>query len=326
MTVLKSLPAQPSLESLRKQAKKLARDIAAGDAAAIARARAHLQNAGPPLTQRNTRLVIAPEYGFAGWRDLTAEVGKRLGRGLVSAVTQARRVIHDNDVERLKQLLADYPTLLSWQADKNGRGVLGMATSAYALDVGRNAERERDFTRAACAEPLIEAGAVVAPSVCEDILESRAHGLLELCQRKGLLPRTLEFFAALGNIDAVRTALDENGDDAAAVNEAFVRASLFAHEDVASLRLERAIALDPELGEKVDRGVDAELSSSVSSKRGQNTSGNSPRTRERSDCGRPSSSSRSAAPARMATWRRSSRAYSASRGCSVTPRWTFKMS
>jgi hypothetical protein len=70
MTVLKSLPAQPSLESLRKQAKKLARDIAAGDAAAIARARAHLQNAGPPLTQRNTRLVIAREYGFAGWRDL----------------------------------------------------------------------------------------------------------------------------------------------------------------------------------------------------------------------------------------------------------------
>ena len=34
--------ARPSLESLRKQAKKLARDIAAGDAAAIARARAHI--------------------------------------------------------------------------------------------------------------------------------------------------------------------------------------------------------------------------------------------------------------------------------------------
>ena len=42
MTASKSLPARPSLDSLRKQAKKLARDIAAGDAAAIARARAHL--------------------------------------------------------------------------------------------------------------------------------------------------------------------------------------------------------------------------------------------------------------------------------------------
>ena len=37
MTTSKSLPARPSLESLRKQAKKLARDIAAGNTDAIAR-------------------------------------------------------------------------------------------------------------------------------------------------------------------------------------------------------------------------------------------------------------------------------------------------
>ena len=36
MSPSRSLPARPSLESLRKQAKKLARDIAAGDAGAIA--------------------------------------------------------------------------------------------------------------------------------------------------------------------------------------------------------------------------------------------------------------------------------------------------
>jgi hypothetical protein len=35
MTTSKSLPTRPSLESLRKRAKKLARDIAAGDADAI---------------------------------------------------------------------------------------------------------------------------------------------------------------------------------------------------------------------------------------------------------------------------------------------------
>ena len=87
MTTSKSLPARPSLESLRKQAKKLARDIAAGDAAAIARARAHLPNVDPPLTQRNAQLVIAREYGFAGWQDLTAEVSKRLGKGLEWAVS-----------------------------------------------------------------------------------------------------------------------------------------------------------------------------------------------------------------------------------------------
>ena len=95
------LPARPSLESLRKQAKKLARDIAAGDAAAITRARAHLPQAELPLSQRDAQLVLAREYGFQGWKDLLKEVEQRLGRGLEWAVSEARRIIHDNDVERL---------------------------------------------------------------------------------------------------------------------------------------------------------------------------------------------------------------------------------
>ena len=57
MTASRSLPARPSLESLRKQAKKLARDIAGGDADAIARAHAQLPGAALPLTQRNAQLV-----------------------------------------------------------------------------------------------------------------------------------------------------------------------------------------------------------------------------------------------------------------------------
>ena len=250
---MKSLPARPSLESLRKQAKKLARDVAAGDAAAIARARVHLPRLDPPLTQRNAQLVIAREYGYDGWQDLIAEVSKRLGTGLEWAVTQARRAIHDNDVESLQQLLAEYPALLSWQGDEDHGGLLGFATGAYGDAFGE--ERERWFTRAASAELLIDAGAVVAPSVCEGLLQSRAVGLLQLFQRKGLLPRTLKFFAALGDVDAVRTALSENGNDLAAVNEAFVDACRFRHEAVASLLLERSIGLDPELGKHVDRSV-----------------------------------------------------------------------
>jgi hypothetical protein len=66
------------------------------------------------LTQRNAQLVIAREYGYAGWPDLTAEVSKRLGNSLEWAAAQARRVIHDNDVERLKQLLAEYPAFVSF--------------------------------------------------------------------------------------------------------------------------------------------------------------------------------------------------------------------
>jgi hypothetical protein len=250
MTASKSLPARPSLESLRKQAKKLARDIAAGDAGAIARARVHLPNVDLPLTQRNAQLVIARECGYAGWQDLTAEVSKRLGTGLEWAAAQARRVIHDNDVERLKQLLAEYPALLSWQGGDDHGGLLGFATGAYgdAFDP----DREQTFTRAACAELLIDADAVVTPSVCEGLVESRARGLLQLFRRKGLLPRTLKFFAALGDLDAVRGALEENANDLAAVNEAFICACCFEHEAVASLLLERSVALDADLGTRVD--------------------------------------------------------------------------
>jgi len=252
MPASQSLPARPSLESLRKQAKKLARDIAAGDAAAIARARVQLPHAGLPITQRAAQLVIAREYGYAGWQDLTAEVSKRLGKGLEWAVTQARRVIHDNDVALLQQLLAEYPALLSWQGhdeDSTG-GLLGIATGAYG-DAG-DPERERWFTRAAAAELLIDAGALVLPAVCEGLLESRARGLLQLFQRKGLLPRTLKFQSALGELDAVRAALDENGNDLSAVTQAFISACRFAHEGVATLLLERLILLDPELGTQID--------------------------------------------------------------------------
>src|ERR1700675_1084266 len=98
MTTFK-LPARPSLESLRKQAKKLARGIVAGDATAVPRARPALPQAELPLSQRDAQLVLAREYGFPGWQDLVKEVKQRLGRGLEWAVSQARRRIHDNDIE-----------------------------------------------------------------------------------------------------------------------------------------------------------------------------------------------------------------------------------
>jgi hypothetical protein len=152
--------------------------------------------------------------------------------------------------------LAEYPALLSWQGndwDRNG-GLLGIATGAYG-DAG-DPERERWFTRAACAELLIDAGAVVAPSVCEGLLGSRAKGLLQLFQRKDLVPHTLEFFAALGDLDAVRTSLDDRENAQAAVNEAFMCACRFEHDAVATLLLERSIAFDPELGQHLDGTTD----------------------------------------------------------------------
>jgi hypothetical protein len=250
------LPARPSLESLRKQAKKLARGIVAGDADAIARARAQLPKAELPLSQRDAQLVLAREYGFPGWQDLIKEVKQRLGKGLEWAVSEARRRIYDNDTEGLKQLLAEYPALLSWRAneneDENDRGLLGMATGSFG-DSG-DPFREEHFTRKACAELLLDAGAFVAPSVCESLIRSRARGLIDLFHRRGLFPRTLKFFAALGDVDGVRACLATNADDLAAVNEAFMYACHLQHATAAALLLDRAIALDAEMGRRIDGG------------------------------------------------------------------------
>lgn len=234
MTASKSLPLRPSLESLRKQAKQLARDRS--------------------LPLRDAQLALAREYGYPGWQDLTAEVHKRLGNVLEWAAEQARRIIHDNNLDGLKQLVADHPALLAWRGGDGG--LLGIATGSYGDSFDPIAEEH--FTRATCAGWLIDAGAVVMPSVTDGLLASRATGLLQLFRRKGLLPRTLKFFAALDDIEAVRTALDEGGREPAAdlatVTEAFMVACGFQHQAIASLLLDRAIALDPDLGARVDGG------------------------------------------------------------------------
>jgi hypothetical protein len=250
MTMPKSLPARPSQESLRKQAKKLARDIAAGNAAAIARARAQLPNAEVPLSQRDAQLVLAREYGYAGWQDLSAEVLRRLGKGLEWASVEARSAIHENDVERLRQLLTEYPALLSWR-DEDGR-VLLHATTAFAMDVS-DPERERTFFRPQCAELLIDAGARIEPSLWERVIGSGASGMLDLLQRKGVLPRSLPVLAALGDLDTVRACFDGNPDELAAVNQAFMNACRFKHKAVAALLLDRSIALDAALGRQIEQ-------------------------------------------------------------------------
>jgi hypothetical protein len=234
MTASRSLPARPSLEFLRKQAKAVARQHSV------------------PL--RDAQLMLAREYGYAGWRDLTAEVRKRVGHDLEWALAEAHRAIHDNDIVVLKRLLASHPALLSWQGDERQHSLMEMATGAYGDAFGP--EREHWFTRGTCAEMLIDAGAIVLPAVSEGILQSRAVGLLHMFERKGLLPRTLMFRVALGQLDAVRALLGETEDDLTTLTEAFICACRFEHEAVAALLLERAIAIDPELGRRIHASAD----------------------------------------------------------------------
>ena len=258
MSAARDLPARPSLDSLRKQAKTLARDANAGDGPAIARIHAHLPRAALPLSNRDAQLVVAREYGFAGWLDLTAEVQKRLGHGLDWAASQAKVAIHDEDYDRLRALLAEYPALVSWR-DERGE-TLSSAITPYALDVS-DPERERIYTRPVAAEMLIDAGLTIERSTWEYLIHTGAAGMLQLLSRKHILPRTLPVLAALGDDGAVRSWFAETHgrkdteglDEHILIGCALMNACRFKHERLALWLLDRAIALDPELGRRIDR-------------------------------------------------------------------------
>jgi ankyrin repeat protein len=71
------LPNDPSLEHLRKEAKRLAQRVRAGDAAAIAQAREFHPRAAEAIAQfslTDAQLAIAREYGFASWPKLKAHL------------------------------------------------------------------------------------------------------------------------------------------------------------------------------------------------------------------------------------------------------------
>ena len=254
MSPSKFLPSHPSFDSIRKQARKLVRQFAAGDPDTLARAHAQLPALIPPLSLRDAQLVLAREYGFAGWQDLRAAVIRLEGQSMEWAAAEAERAIHGNNVERLAQLIQEYPALLFWHGD-SGESLLGFATGSFG-DSG-DPYREQMFTRLECAEFLLDSGAIADPAIWEGAIRARAKGVLQLLSRKGVLPRSLETLAALGDYDGVRDCLDASrtqpSGNAAAVTQAFLISCMFDHRAVAALILDRCIELDPVLGERVEK-------------------------------------------------------------------------
>src|SRR6185503_15078734 len=73
------LPARPSLEQLRKQAKELLKAYHAGDAGAAGRLRACIQRFSASelpadATLADAQFVLAREYGFESWARLVHHV------------------------------------------------------------------------------------------------------------------------------------------------------------------------------------------------------------------------------------------------------------
>ena len=76
-----SLPAAPSLEQLRNQAKDLVRAHRAGDAAARSRVATHHPRPAEPLKLSGAQLVVAREHGFPSWPRLRAYVDRLAAHG-----------------------------------------------------------------------------------------------------------------------------------------------------------------------------------------------------------------------------------------------------
>jgi hypothetical protein len=74
-----------------------------------------------------------------------------------------------------------------------------------------------------------------------------------LLARKQAIPRNLFVLAALGDDEGVRARLDQSIDAPSEIDRALLSACRFRHADVALDLLERSIALDPDLGRRIER-------------------------------------------------------------------------
>jgi ankyrin repeat protein len=88
-----SLPERPSLEYLRKVAKKRLRD---------------LRHTDPHAKLATALLAVARDYGFSSWRALKAEIAKR-EKDRFAVFFDA---CAEGDVERMRQLIAEDPSLV----------------------------------------------------------------------------------------------------------------------------------------------------------------------------------------------------------------------
>src|SRR6476660_9433353 len=92
-----SLPIQPNLDQLRRQAKELLRAAKASDR----EARERIEAASGEITLAGAQLAVAREHGFASWPRLKAE-----------AETRALcRAVITGDTERASKMLAATPEL-----------------------------------------------------------------------------------------------------------------------------------------------------------------------------------------------------------------------
>ena len=80
--------------------------------------------------------------GFAGWQDVTAEVGESVGQDLEWAVAQAERSVHDNETHmRPKSIAGRQSYSLFWEQFPSGQG--GLHDFRFDRAHGDNGSQDR---------------------------------------------------------------------------------------------------------------------------------------------------------------------------------------
>jgi ankyrin repeat protein len=134
-----TLPTNPDLDQLRRQAKELLRAARAGDTDAVGRIRA----VADTLTLAAAQLALAREYGFTSWPRLKDEVDART-LALAERATEFCQAVVSGNMRRAAGLLAESPALAGYS----------VATAAVLGDADRvRTELQRDPTLAKQADP-----------------------------------------------------------------------------------------------------------------------------------------------------------------------------
>lgn len=131
----RTLPPHPNLDHLKKQAKRLLRGYADGDAAALSAVALHTADTRPPRLA-DAQHALACEYGFANWTALKQHVESLDVSDGPRALEAAVRL---NDALRVRDVLARFPSLVQHLDDALPNGDFG-ATPLIAAASRRNRE------------------------------------------------------------------------------------------------------------------------------------------------------------------------------------------
>src|SRR5258708_1882699 len=116
------LPAHPSLEQLRKQAKELLRQYRAGETTALERFRAASprrddHGVSQSVALADAQFVIAREYGFETWAKLKHHVEALRPSGIAQYERLSREVAEaysSGDVNSIREINSNYGTSFGW--------------------------------------------------------------------------------------------------------------------------------------------------------------------------------------------------------------------